>query len=91
ALVLLVVGCKRYPEVQSPEGLRLIKALYTACSSQSKERLAKVARAVSQAREQGKVSAAEADALDAIITQAEAGDWRGAADASWAFAQDQVR
>jgi hypothetical protein len=82
---------KSFPEVSSGESLRLIKALYTACSSKSDKRLAQVEKELTAIETQGKLTEAERDAFDLIITHARAGDWLEATSASYAFAADQIR
>lgn len=89
--LMLAAGCQRYPGVTSKDGLVLIKALYTACSSQSPQRLAKVEAAAAKALAEGRISAQEHEKLAEIIAKARGGNWDAAADASWAFAQAQVR
>jgi hypothetical protein len=84
-------GCKRYPEVSSREGLELMRALYTACSSRSEERLAKVERALEESERTGKVTPKEAKAFRSVIATARQGDWDSAASESFRFARDQVR
>lgn len=82
---------RTYPEVSSPESLRLIKALYTACSSQSQQRLTSVEQEVIKTHSAGKLGDGERDAFARIIQQAQIGDWSRATSESYRFAQDQVR
>jgi hypothetical protein len=84
-------GCRKYPEVTSPRSLTLMRALYTACSSRSPERLAKVERGVEDAAGGGAMTDSERAAFRSIIEQARGGDWEGAERAAFRFAQDQVR
>jgi hypothetical protein len=56
-LTLLFLGCTHYPEVSSPESLKLIAALRTACSSKKTDRLDKVEKAVEKAKQDNKLSA----------------------------------
>lgn len=90
-LLLTLSGCRRYPEVSSPEALKYIAALRTACSTQSGPRLEKVARVVDQAASGGKVTPREAEAFRRIIDRARQGQWQ---DAEWeclAFQKAQLR
>lgn len=98
AILLLVVLAyawwslrPNYPEVSSPENLTLMRALYTACSSQNAERLSKVERAVDKEHESGRMTPQEHESFASIIALARAGDWTSAADESYRFAEDQVR
>jgi hypothetical protein len=83
-------GCRKYPEVTSPRSLTLMRALYTACSSRSPERLAKVERGVAESGGET-MTDRERAAFRSIIEQARGGDWEGAERAAFRFAQDQVR
>lgn len=80
-----------YPEVTSPDNLTLMRALYTACSSQNLERLDRVDRAVTKTYASGNMTQPERDSFAGIIAQARGGDWHAAAQASYRFAEDQVR
>ena len=94
AAVLLVAWwwtSKSYPETTSSEGLKLIRALYTACSSRNEERLARVERELTELENRGALSEAERAAFGSIIEQAHTGDWKAAIDESYQFAEDQVR
>lgn len=82
---------KSYPETTSADGLKLIRALYTACSSRNEARLSRVEKEVAKLDTQGKLSEAERAAFGSIIEQAQTGDWETAIDQSYQFAQDQVR
>jgi hypothetical protein len=82
---------KSYPEASSSEGLQLIKALYTACSSKSDERLARVEERLAAIGSQGKLTEEERIAFSSIISDARTGNWGRAATDCYQFAQDQVR
>lgn len=82
---------KAYPETTSPEGLKLIRALYTACSSRSERRLSQVERSLLAIDSAGKLTAAERAAFESIIEHARTGNWEQASADSYQFAQDQVR
>lgn len=93
AVVLLVTlsGCRRYPEVSSPEALKYIAALRTACSTQSQARLDRVAQVIDRAASGGKVTPREAEAFRRIMDRARQGQWQ---DAEWeclAFQKAQLR
>lgn len=95
-LVAIVVAAwwwmgESYPETTSAEGLKLIRALYTACSSRNEGRLARVEQAVSELEAKGKLSGAERDAFSSIIRHGQTGNWEKAIDYSYRLAQDQVR
>lgn len=97
-LVLLLVGCAYvwwprsaiYPKVTAPEGLVLIKRLYSTCSRESAAELAEVEQAIAEHAQQGKVSKAESEAFQQIIADAKQGKWEVAARACYRFAEDQV-
>jgi hypothetical protein len=93
--VVLLATClwnsKSYPEATSPDVLKLIRALYTACSSRSEERLTRVEQALSTTESKGHLTEAELDAFTSIVDVARSGAWDEAAAQSYQFAQDQVR
>ena len=91
ALVVWLRSGREYPEVSHPEGLHLMRALYTACSSQSAERLTVVERKVTVAADEGVLTEAELAAFREIIARAQSDDWKDAAAKSYQFARDQVR
>jgi hypothetical protein len=97
AVLSIVAGCvwwanrPSYPEVSSSQSLMLMRALYTACSSQNLERLERVDRAVTEASESGEMTPPERDSFVVIITQARDGRWDEAARESYQFAESQVR
>ena len=84
-------GGKKFPPVSSEESLHLMRALYTACSSQNDQRLAVVERKVVEAADAGQMSAEERAAFEEIVGYARAEDWERAAGESYRFARDQVR
>jgi hypothetical protein len=91
ALVVWLRSGREFPEVSHPEGLHLMRALYTACSSQSEERLSVVERKVTEAAEQGVLTEPELAAFREIIARGQSADWEHAAAKSYQFARDQVR
>jgi len=82
---------KKYPLVSSEESLYLMRALYTACSSQNDQRLAVVEKKVAEAADGGQMSADERAAFEEIVAYARAEDWERAAGESYRIARDQVR
>ena len=91
ALVVWLRSGREYPEVSHPEGMHLMRALYTACSSQSAERLTLVEQKVAAAADEGVLTEAELAAFREIIARAQSDDWEDAAAKSYQFARDQVR
>lgn len=93
-LVLAVIsgiGCRKYQTVQTKEAMELIKALYSACSSENEERLERVKLRLEEAVEQQTVAAADAQAMSRIIAIAESGDWSRATREAYRMASDQTR
>jgi ribosome biogenesis protein Tsr3 len=84
-------GRSNYPEASTPKSLHMIRALYTACSSRNFDRLATVEKLVIEAGEQGELTDEERASFAEIIATARDASWEQAADASYRFAQDQVR
>lgn len=84
-------GCRSFPPPSSPEALKLVQQLYTACNTRSPERLAQVEQQLDELLREGKISREEHRAASRIIDQANAGNWDAAAQRSLRFAQDQVR
>ena len=91
ALVVWLRSGREFPEVSHPEGLHLMRALYTACSSQNAERLSLVERKVTEAADEGVLTEVESVAFREIIARAQSADWADAAAKSYQFARDQVR
>ncbi|VTR98137.1 hypothetical protein [Tuwongella immobilis] len=83
-------GCREYPPVSHPDGIRLIQQLYSACNSRDATRLARAEATLTQAIAKGHVTVTERKSFEAILQQAKAGQWDAAAAASLKFAQDQV-
>jgi hypothetical protein len=82
---------KSYPEATSADGLKLIRALYSACSSRSEERLTRVDRLLVTTEAKGNLAEPELAAFRSIIELARTGAWDEATAQSYQFAQDQVR
>jgi hypothetical protein len=97
-LVLAVVSAwywwprwKMYPEVTSRESLQLMKLLYAACNTCDKKRLQQVEMKLAELTRHGKIGSAEQQAFTRVIALARAGNWKKAEEASFRFAEDQVR
>lgn len=93
SLLLLIwwPGCRQYPEVTSPESLRLMKMLYAACNTRNVQRLDRTVGALDKLVREGKVTPAEKDSFSRIVETARQGRWEEAEKAAFRFAQDQVR
>ena len=85
---LLLSGCG-YPEV-SPKTYELSKALYSVCNQKSTERLVKVQALIQSSLEQEEITSREADWLNGIIKQAQAGEWDEALRESRQIMEDQA-
>ncbi|MEQ8854460.1 hypothetical protein [Gimesia sp.] len=85
---LLLTGCG-YPEV-SPKTYELSKTLYSVCNQKSSERLKKVQALIQSSLEQEEITSREADWLNGIIKQAEAGEWDEALRESRQIMEDQA-
>jgi len=88
-LILGILGCERYPTIQSKDTVRIVKQLYTACNTQNSERLAKVRAEFDRVTAAGTWSGAERDKVESILKQAEAGDWANAAQRALEFLKAQ--
>lgn len=86
-----LTGCSSYPEVRDGESIELIAALRTACSSQRRDRLDRCVQAVEERRTAGELPDAEYEAFQAIIAQAQAGQWKEAEMQTYQFQEAQVR
>jgi len=91
AFVVWWRSSRSYPEASSAECLHLMRALYTACSSQNASRLSAVERKVESAKDKGSLTEPEYSAFVSIVARARDGNWKSAASDSYQFAQDQVR
>ena len=85
---LLLSGCG-YPEV-SPKTYELSKALYSVCNQKSPERLDKVQALIQSSLNQEEITSREADWLNGIIKQAQAGEWDEALQESRRIMEDQA-
>jgi hypothetical protein len=84
-------GCRRYPPVTSPEALRLIKQLYTACNTRHDGRLTAVEAELHRLAQQGLLGQREEAAFRSIVELARSGKWERAERESLRLAQDQLR
>lgn len=86
----LVAGCStQYPSV-SPDCYDLAKSLTTICNLRKSDQLPKLREMAAVRQRDGKITSAEHEILDAIVQQAEGGDWEQAeADARQLLAAQQ--
>jgi hypothetical protein len=83
-------GCRYYPPITSPEGMQVVKLLYTACNTQDPVRLSQAQQQLSALQAQGKITGRELAAFESIIQLAKAGEWKKAEMQSYRFVEDQV-
>jgi hypothetical protein len=83
-------GCRHYPQITSPQGMQLVKLLYTACNTRDLNRLESAEKQLAAIKLEGKISASEIVSFEAIIAQAKRGEWAQAEKASFRFIEDQV-
>ena len=81
-------GCNRPPQVTG-ENRRIIVSLVTAVSARSSDWLEKNAELIENERAAGKLSDAEYQSFSAIVSQAQAGDWKSAETAAYALREAQ--
>lgn len=79
AMSLVWAGCGPPQVLNSDESLKSLDALWTAVTSQKSELLANAAKDLKRMHDQKRMSDAGWRSIDAIIKQAELGDWQGAA------------
>jgi hypothetical protein len=89
--LLLLVGCSSYPAATSGQSLKLVAALRTACAGKLEANLDRIESQATQAREKGKLSQAELDALARIVQLAREGRWDQAEAACLAYQRAQKR
>lgn len=90
-LALLAAGCRPYPAVTSPESLRLLRQVYTACNTHNDARLTACRTRLAELERAALVTAAEQRAFHEIIDRADRGEWDAAQRAALRFARDQLR
>ncbi|MGD0040225.1 MAG: hypothetical protein ABSE84_07415 [Isosphaeraceae bacterium] len=81
-------GCNRPPQVTG-ENRRIIVSLVTAVSARNSDWLKKNAELIEKERAAGKLSDAEYQSFSAIVSQAQAGDWKSAETAAYALREAQ--
>ena len=96
AVAVIAVGLyfafSRPPQMgTSEEVFDTVDALYTAVRGRDEKRLTECAKRLTGYREAGKLPAAAADALDAIIRRARGGSWESAAERLYEFMLAQRR
>ncbi len=91
AAVVWWPGCRKYPQVTSPEALSLARRLYTACNTRHEGRLATVEAEVDRLTQQGILTPREEEAFRFIVGLARAGQWERAERESFRLAKDQLR
>ncbi len=89
--LVLIGGCRSYPEVTTAESQEFIKQVYTACNTRSIERIDKCSERLRELTSDQKVSEVEAAAFERIISLARTNDWAAAQEQALTFAQRQVR
>lgn len=90
-VLLFAGGCRSYPEVTTAESQTFIKQVYTACNTQSIERIDKCSERLRELTRDQKVTEVEAAAFERIISLARSNDWSAAQDQALTFARRQVR
>jgi hypothetical protein len=86
-----LIGCGSSPVATSPQSQELILRFYTACNTQSPERLASAMEAYESLITQNLVNSEEQECFNTLIALAEKGRWQEAADRAYEFSQAQVR
>ncbi|MGZ3335013.1 MAG: hypothetical protein ACXWPK_15150 [Isosphaeraceae bacterium] len=81
-------GCNRPPQVTG-ENRRIIVSLVTAVSARNSDWLKTNAELIEKERAAGKLSDAEYQSFSAIVSQAQAGDWKSAETAAYALREAQ--
>jgi hypothetical protein len=84
----LGAGCSRPPQVTG-ENRQIIVSLVTAVSAHNSEWLEQNAKLIEKERAAGKLSDAEYKSFSAIVSQAQAGDWKSAETAAYALREAQ--
>ncbi|MFO1023407.1 MAG: hypothetical protein U0903_22350 [Planctomycetales bacterium] len=89
AVALLWTGCGPPQVLNSDESLKSLDALWTAVTSQKRDLLTTAAKDLKKIHDDKKMSDAGWSRIDAIIKQAESGDWQGAAKKLQTFIKGQ--
>lgn len=90
SLLFLVAGCGEPPALESAEAFSTTDALYTAITSHRPELLDESAVRLKTLAADGKLSSAALESLDAIIRQAQSGNWQEAAENLDSFIRHQL-
>lgn len=88
ATVVLVKSWGSAPQISAPNR-KMLEAVQTAVSAKRLEWLEIVENQMTQKHAEGDVSDHEFHAIDAIITKARSGDWKGAQKDSFALSDGQ--
>ncbi len=89
-LIGLWLNRRQYAPVTSPESLKLLQLLNTACNTQDEKRLAVAEQQFAKLDREGKLSAGEKTGYERIIGLARAGQWKTAEEEAMRMARDQV-
>lgn len=90
--IFLYFAYRSPPQMGTSEQVfNTVDALYTAVRNEDDRRLAECENRLKGYRESGKLPAAAADSLDAIIATAKTGKWRPAAETLYDFMRGQRR
>jgi len=81
-------GCNRPPQVTG-ENRQIIVSLVTAVSAHNSDWLEQNAKLIEKEQAAGKLSDAEYQSFSAIVSQAQAGDWKSAETAAYALREAQ--
>jgi hypothetical protein len=87
----MFVGCGSAPSVTSPESQELILRFYTSCNTKNPERLTSAIEIYRGLIDKNLISPREQASFNEVISLAEKGRWRDAADKAFEFSQSQVR
>ena len=87
-VVCLLIGCGHAPQMSAPNR-KILEALQSAVSSKKLEWIEAVVTQVAEKRTSKEMSDAEFTAINAIITKAKSGDWKGAQIDSFALSEGQ--
>ncbi|HMO13248.1 MAG TPA: hypothetical protein PKD64_01460 [Pirellulaceae bacterium] len=90
AVYLWMPRLSLYPKVTHLEADKLMRQLYTACSSKDEQRLAAAHERFQKLIEADTISLAERKVFEKIFKTAQTGSWEKAATECLRFAQDQV-
>jgi hypothetical protein len=87
---LLVWSMWPVPQIGAdPEAMKTVDALFTAVTSKDERRLTDCEERLRAHEEAGRLPAAAARRLDAVIARARGGEWRPAAETLYSFIRAQ--